>query len=320
MTTESNSSRHHWWPVGLQYYWSDKAKNVSWIEADGKISKKRYDKRNIAFKLRGHTSFPKDDWEHNFEGEFNIDSAVHSIIDWVNSLKPYGRTPTEFFGLLKLFFKKERTLSDVCKFYKLDETLHRDLLLFMFSLLIRSPANRWRYEQFPSRFGLPADENIGKLNMSQNYGIAQRLCDGGLISNQYFVFLHSSFKNFICGDGTLDWLTSNLSSNRISGQAIIPITPKLCIYFSTPMQMRSAKNCASLTVADWMVDRINEISQIYSKDKLFFLGGTPKLTEAFRKRQFLEHKNRTDDLLEMLDEIAGIKKSTLYFPFLNGLS
>jgi hypothetical protein len=58
-----------------------------------------------------------------------------------------------------------------------------------------------------------------------------------------------------------------------------------------------------------MVDWVNDITQIYSKDKLFFLGKPPKITDAFRQRQFLEHKEKTDALIEMLDEIAGINKN-----------
>jgi len=57
-----------------------------------------------------------------------------------------------------------------------------------------------------------------------------------------------------------------------------------------------------------MVDSVNEITQIYSKDKLYFLGRSPKLSDAFRQAQFLEHREKTDALIEMLGEIAGIKK------------
>jgi hypothetical protein len=73
--------------------------------------------------------------------------------------------------------------------------------------------------------------------------------------------------------------------------------------------MMTSPNCASLIAAPWMVDWVNSIVQIYSKDKLFFLGRPPKLTDHFRERQFLEHGERTDAFVEMLDEIAGIKKA-----------
>ena len=72
--------------------------------------------------------------------------------------------------------------------------------------------------------------------------------------------------------------------------------------------MRSSPNCASISVAPWIVERVNEITQIYSKDKLFYQGKAPKLTEHFRKGEFLAHAQKTDYLIDMLNEIAGIKK------------
>ncbi len=308
MASGKKSKNHHWWPVGLQKYWADKAGDVSWVEPNGKIEKKRYRNRKIGSKTDGHTMFRGNVWESNFEDEFDIDNEVHEIISALRSMKPFGRAPKEFFTLIKLLRKKDRTLRDVCKFYHFDEKLHRNLLLLIHSLLIRSPGNRSRYEGYPKMIGLSPDEEVGKANMLQNYRIAKDLCLDGLISNQYFVLLHSPLKKFIFGDGSLDWLTSALVGNRINGRALLPLTPHLCVYFCTPMSMRSTPNCASLYVAPWMVDWVNEITQIYSKDKLFFLGKPPKLTDAFSRHQFLEHKERTDVLIDMLDEIADIKK------------
>ena len=57
-----------------------------------------------------------------------------------------------------------------------------------------------------------------------------------------------------------------------------------------------------------MVDWVNQITQIYSRDKIFFLGKPPKLIDAFRQQTFLEHKEKTDTLIDMLDEIAGNRR------------
>jgi hypothetical protein len=237
---------------------------------------------------------------------------VHKIIPALQGMKPFGRTPKEFLALVNMLWKKDRSLRDMCKFYHLDEELHRNLLLLIHSLLIRSPANRSKYEGYPKTIGLPPDEEVGKGNMIQNYRIAKKLCQKGLISNQYFVLMYSPLKKFIFGDGSLDWLTSGLIANRINGRILLPLTPHLCIYFCTPMSMRSTPNFASLSVAPWMVDWVNDITQIYSKDKLFFHGKPPKITNAFRQRQFLKHKEKADALIDMLDEIAGIKKNRIF--------
>lgn len=315
MSGGKTSKNHHWWPVGLQRYWADRSGAISWIEPDGTIDSKKATNRRIGYKRYGHTIWQGSDWAYNFEDEFDIDNEVHAIVSTLNDLKPFGRTLGEFASLAKLVFKKDRTLRDMCKFYPLDEKFHRDLLLLIHSLLLRSPANRSKFEGYPKMIGLPADEEIGKINMAQKYALAKKLCQKGLISNQYFVLLHSPWRRFIFGDGCLDWLTGGLHANRINGRALIPLTPNLCVYFCTPASMRTTPNCASLSVAPWMVDSINENTQVYSKDKLFFLGKAPALTEAFRLGKFLEHKKKSDALIEMLDEAVGMNKGLGIYPF-----
>ena len=264
--------------------------------------------RKIGFKIHGHTVFRGRAWETAFEDEFDIDNKVHSIIAALKGLKPFGRAPSGFIALLWLLAKNDRNLRNFCKFYQLGEELHRNLLLLICSILIRSPANRSRFEGYPKTIGLAPSEEVGKANMIQSYRIAKRLCQKGSISGQYFVFLHSPFQRFIFGDGCLDWLTGDIIASRINGRALIPITPNICVYFCTPVAMPPSPNCASMSVAPWTADWVNEITQIYSKDRLFFQGKAPKITDPFRQAQFLEHKERSDALVEMLDKVAGIAK------------
>ena len=306
MGSGSRSRDHHWWPVGLQRYWKDRRGDVSWIDPDGTIAHKRVNNRKIAKNRHGHTMFRGSGWETNFEDDFeSADNSVPEVVEALRGLKPFGRTPSEFAAMMRLFFKPDRRLRDLCKFYHLDEALHRKVLLLLISLLVRSPANRSRFEHFPESFGLPASDNVGKGNMRQSYTIAQKLCESGYLSNQYFILIHSPFKKFVFGDGSLDWLTSGLGGmNRISGRALVTLTPDLCIYFCTPMAMRSTPNCASIHAPFWMTDWINDIVQIYSRDQLFFLGKKPAIREVFRQRQFLEHDEKTDELISMFDEIA----------------
>ena len=57
-----------------------------------------------------------------------------------------------------------------------------------------------------------------------------------------------------------------------------------------------------------MVDYINDIIQIYSKDRLFFLGKPPILTDYFRQAQFLVHVEKIDSLIEMLEDLTGVSE------------
>ncbi|MDE0965552.1 MAG: hypothetical protein OSB73_20690, partial [Candidatus Latescibacteria bacterium] len=302
---KGKSRNHHWWPVGLQNYWSDENGDVSWIDPDGNTDKKKSVNRKIGFKIHGHTLFRGHVWgESNFENEFDIDDKIHKIIANLKSLKPRGEHISPLISWWKSIRKNDLVLNDTCAKHHIKEQDSRDLLLFLYSLLIRSPSYRSKYEKFPAQFGLPVSENVGKANMRQSYLLAKKLCQEGVMTNRFFVILHSDHSRFICGDGYLDWLSGSLQARRVNGRALIPLTPHLCVYICTPMAMRTDRNCAAIRAAPWMVERVNEITQVYSRDRLFFLGRKPQLSENFLKREFLEHSNYKVDLLDKLDEIA----------------
>lgn len=249
------SREHHWWPVALQTYWADRNGDVSWIDPEGHIEKKKAKNRKIAYKSHGHTLLKGSGWETNFEGEFaSADDQVHKAIEGVKKLKPLGAALPEFFTLMKLFLKRDRHLRDMCKFYRLDESTHRSLLLLLFSVLIRSPGNRNRYESYSTLMGLPQDEEVGKANMRQTYLAAKEIIDTGYLSHHYFILIHSPWKSFVFGDGSLDWLTGSLLARRIDGKALLPLTPNTCLYFCTPRSTRAGMNCASFSAAPWIVD------------------------------------------------------------------
>jgi hypothetical protein len=294
------SREHHWWPVGLQKYWKDEQGSVSSIDPDGNIQRNRVANRKIAKKSHGHTRLRGTFWEANFEDEFaSADNNASKVVDELLKLEPPGNRAAEFLGL---------QLRDRCRFYHLDEDIHRSLLLLLLSLLIRSPANRFRWQNYPARFGFPPSKDTGKGNMQQQFQIAKKLCDTSSLANQYFVLIHSSDIEFVFGDGMLDWITSSLLGFRIDGRALVTLTPRLCVYFCTPREMRTTPNCASLGATPWMVDWINNIVQIYSCDNLFFLGGKPELTDVFRQREFKEHARKTDQFIDMMDEVAGNRR------------
>jgi hypothetical protein len=165
------------------------------------VSTKKAANRKIGRKIHGHTALRGSGWEVNFEKEFDIDNEIHSIIQSLRCISPMGNTVPEFIVMMKLLFKRDRTLRDMSKFYHLEERVHRHILLLIYSLLIRSPANRFRYESYPNTFGLPPNEDVGKINMIQGYKVAKYLCVNASICNQYFVILHSLSKRFLFGDG-----------------------------------------------------------------------------------------------------------------------
>ena len=72
--------------------------------------------------------------------------------------------------------------------------------------------------------------------------------------------------------------------------------------------MARSSNCAYLVASGSVVDSINSIVQIYSGKQIFYLGKPPTLTQTFLQDEFLELKHETDGFIELLDEVAGIRK------------
>lgn len=306
------SREHHWWPVGLQKHWTDSSGNVSWIDPDGVVARKKAANRKIAKKAHGHTIQLDGPWTTNFEADFEgADDGANNTLQCLLAYKAKGGASfADFLSLLALLFTQDKTLSDLCRYYEMDTELADSLALLIISLLIRLPSRRHSYEQTPNIFGFPPDPNVGKANMRQFFYIARSLLKTGAARRMFFLLIRSPVKEFIYGDGALDWLSDNLIGYRISGRALLPLTPKLCVYICTPSTRVGRSNCASFYAAPWVVDAINEITQIYSRDFLFFRKKPPTLTKHFKSRNFLSHDVQRDHLIDMLDAVASRNPGT----------
>lgn len=302
----SGQSRdHHWWPVALQSYWTDRDGYLSWTDSAGVVEKKKPKNRKIALRAHGHTIHKGSVWELNFEGEFgDIDNKVHMLIEVLQGLKPLGAKFQDIWAIILLVVNKNRSASDFAKFYKIEPKIHSSLLLLILSILIRSPKSRNLFERYSELLGLPSNESVGKANMQQAYSSAKKLCASARCEKYFFVVLHSQFKKFNFGDGSLDLITSSLSSNWATGKTLIPLTPKICVYAYAPSVMPRNVNCAVIAAPAWMVDRINSITQIYSRDRVFFLGKKPTLEPSFTRKEFLVHDVEYDGLLRILESVA----------------
>lgn len=192
------------------------------------------------------------------------------------------------------------------------EQMQRDTLLLIYSLLLRSPSLRRQFEKFPARFGLPESEGIGTANIYHRYRTATQLCEEGLLPLLHFVILKSRGRNFVAGDGYLDWLTGSLHGNHVSGRALIPLTPSLCLYVCTLSSKRSdAPDCTAVSVSSRVVEQVNELTQIYSGKMIFFKGKRPNVSDYFKQGQFLQHSDFRHSFVDQLDEKAGREKKHL---------
>ena len=83
----------------------------------------------------------------------------------------------------------------------------------------------------------------------------------------------------------------------------MPLTPDLCIYLFAPRGWRRRENLFVSTALDWQVDQINEITQIYSKNHLFFRRQVPVLIDSYTCDQFRVLEYHSCALLSELKSI-----------------
>lgn len=300
-----SSREHHWWPVALQSHWAVLGK-VSFIEPSGKADAKSYKNEKMGRKAHGHTISHSDKiWAYNFEGKFKkADDRIHAVVRRCLKMFSGGYIAKTLWRALLRRTKGEQDLSIFRAEFKIDTSFRRDLVLLCLSLLILSPANRDRLERVGSAFGLPRSEDVGKVNIHLQVDAMNREYERSYHRNIFPLIIYSYRKEFLFGDGLLDGMTSSLQSN-LRGHAMVPLTPHICVFLSCPTSVRSDRNAALLLAPDWLVDEINEVTQVYSKRFLFYASQKPNLSDAFERGEHLMYEHNSSTTINTLKELCG---------------
>lgn len=302
----SNSREHHWWPVALQEYWSTLGE-VKSLSPDGKTGARKYYNRKIAKKSHGHTIILDPEfWRDNFESEFDAaDDSIHRVAMGCIRLFSLSKFARFIWRAARSRMKRRTGIEDFSESLSIDPVFRRELINLCISLLIRSPANRYKLERTGASFGLPPNEEVGKMNMKIQVDGMLRHYSDGFRGNIFSMIIYSQVKEFVYGDGLLDGISSSLGSAFLQGHALIPLTPHICILLATPHSIRNNQNARILFAPPWLVDHINSITQVYSKSQLFYASKAPKISDDFKKNEHQSYKGHTTEIVRSLLNICG---------------
>lgn len=284
----------HWWPKGLQRLWVDQDGYVSLINPCGEVKpakppKKGSGKTGFAHKRGGHkVQFGVSPWNHTFEPDFNeIDNAGPPILNCIAKQLEGG--DEVLFGPSEV----ERTTNTLIK--------------LCFSLMVRSPAFRYRYSHAGQSFGLGYNEETGKANIQHFWSFASQIdlkkCNSGNL-----LLLHAENSEFCFGDGLYDTIFSRSISWRpqgmhwvadLIGDAFIPLLPNVCAYLYF-LRGGLGSKIHLVPVTSTIVEEVNLLTQVYSKEQLFFRAICPTLTPEYRRREHLIVSTRQIPLIETL--------------------
>jgi hypothetical protein len=295
MAHRLSSSVDHYWPESISDFWKDSEGQVNRHSWNGELT--RSPPKNFGGLKKGHQIRLDGLWDTTIEPQFNkADSNVPRVIKQLLSLDSKDRV-------------ESRPLQERLLGYTLTDDMRAILGEILASLIVRSPAFR-NHKAITANFyrqGLPhrdsnGERNLIVANMNQDYQrIVQSLRTGGKI-----VVLFCDTTEFIFGDGFLN----NISADSFSNQKLlIPMTPNMCVALSRPISYYSKPNTITVRLATEEVDMCNEITQIYTKDYVYYRNVRPKIVPEFSKRSFLELEYHRHPWLDnLLDEICRFRE------------
>lgn len=287
----------HWWPKGLQRLWADSDGYVSCINPSNEVDKRkapRGSKKGFAQKRGGHRLvFGLSPWNHTFESEFEeIDNAGPPILRC----------------MAKQLLGEDKGLISPSVAASTTDTLVK----LCFSLLIRSPAFRYRYSHAGKSFRIGYNEETGKTNILHFWSSARSIdltkCNSGKI-----LLLYSDNSEYCFGDGLYDtifmrsvgWRPQGLHwMADLIGDAFVPLLPNLCAYLYF-VRGGCGSNTHLLQVRSDVVAEVNALTQVYSKEQLFFRVRAPALTEEFKRREHIMESRGQMPLIAALRARVG---------------
>lgn len=267
------SELHHWWPRGLSRLWEDANGNVTRLSWDGKELKAP--SKQFGAMTNAHHMKLGGPWSTTIEPLFgDADTALPMIAQKLEQLSYLEGTSGAAFE--KRFTPHTMGSED------------RKLLgEGLASLLVRCPAHRnmlhLTTERILGRTGDQVrkhDDTLIAGNIHQHYRqVVASLETGGKI-----VLLRSGEREFVMGEGYLNTLRGY--SVEMQYRCLLPLTPTLAVLAFAPISYRRDPPVCTVGLVPEEVDLINNITQLYSRDYIFYRSQAPRLFEEFKVHEF----------------------------------
>jgi hypothetical protein len=138
------------------------------------------------------------------------------------------------------------------------------------------------------------DDTLIAANIHQHsQNVVSSLARGGKI-----ILLRSGKGEFIMGEGYLSTLVG--ITVHIQYHCLMPLTPTLAILAFAPLRSWTEPPICTIDLMREEVDFVNNVTQVYSRDYVFFRKEAPKLIDDFKAREFHTLRFQRFDWLDAL--------------------
>lgn len=271
--------RHHWWPRSVTKFWSDNSGCITRIDSAGASITQQPKKfgyiRNIHHVKAGDEPSV---WDFSYERTFDeADSNFPHLVSWLQQF-PVGLT------------SDQDTFPERLQPLIISTSDRERISICLASLIVRSPSMRNRIEITvrdlrSDYYGL--DQVVPSSLISVSAANGQINLSSLLLNRGKFAVFQSADQEFLYGDGFYHNLTDLTSIHR-SATCAIPITPNIFVFYRTNTSGYSNPIAFNLSINAEEVKIVNTLTQIYSKDYIFYKSQPPDILPEFTKGQFLE--------------------------------
>lgn len=273
--------KHHWWPQAVSKFWCDNTGNINVTKPSGEIFKAK--PKNVARIADAHNlTFNRPTvWDSTYENLF--DAPDNNFPEIITELKAVY---DEHLSL----FPDEQSLVG-----------WRDLSITLFvecavSIILRSPGFRNQIaspivESSDSKEQKKQREQFVSSNLHQYYqNIQKDIRDSGRLT-----VLITREREFIFGDGMYHNLSTvgNFGAER---KFFLPITPQIALVWYSPCQYKPEPKVTSYVLSEDELETLNTSTQIYAKEYVYYRNAKPRLTQYFKKSEFLQYCRNSDPL------------------------
>lgn len=285
MVQNNDSWRHHAFPFGLQKYWRT-GTDICWLDPAGQVVQKKHGRKTTGWRKYGHKEIFSDPWgsgddailPKSFESDFErIDDLVPKVVDGLLAKLPKGNSIHDLASILRVLWAKADRRLNVGESHSLDEASHRDLLELLFSVVDRSLFYRRTMESRSWHKDDKSKHDVGAANIRMSYARDRRIAQLGPLDNHHFLALFDPSGGFVFPDGLPNWIVIRASDHRIWGRLLVPLTPHLLVYFSTPKSVDKNRRLTCWSLPNKQVSEINKLLMLFSEEKTYFFGGPPKM-------------------------------------------
>jgi hypothetical protein len=292
--------RHHYWPECVSNFWKD---------TDGRVIRLAWDEtelwsppKNFGVIKDGHRMKEAPPWDTSIESMFgNADSNFPAVISWLQSLVPVPQSPDLSMG--------KRIKSESCS----EETID-SLGECLASIVVRSPAFRSKIllelielRKMVRPGGMPfrdkqESHNLIVGNLSTHYTGAIQLLQR---KSTKFLVLICPDSEFVFSEGFLNDIYGIAPATCT--RCLVPLTPHVAVAAYRFQSSSSGRRVYSIDICPAETDLINEVSQIYTKDYIYFRMKKPRVFPAFTQRSFLEVPDSRVPMIEEFGEVVRLK-------------